>query len=374
MINFHYVKPSRIFKGIVILIIFIIPVCYVDECSAQDNEISIGKGTGIKDLVLIYHGSTHRPDWNVNELRPYIYKSDESGFQWLFDGFLFLEIFDKIKRYEWDPGFGYNTASKKEWEWLLDRYFGTGKGPDALELILDSLSKKGEVPLRPRRIVISIPCPVSGFNGWGEINGKKIDFNKSEDQVEVACWFADRVMKRWKEKSYRHIKFDGFYWVHEAAGKDFAIIPQVKEYLRKEGMKLYWIPYWKAERADQWKTLGFDYAYQQPNYFFNKEIPYQRLDDACVFGKQYDMGMEMEFDNNVIKPEFRKRFYDYIDSFESNGVWAEGNVAYYEGGGAWLRMSLSNDPEMRKMSTRLSEIIINRQKKADKDYSRQGLK
>lgn len=361
-------KPTRLVPEVILLAIFIISNIYSGICDAQDINRSVKNGTDIIDLVLIYHGSTHRPDWNVNEMRPYIYTGGEKGFNWLFDGFLFLEIFDKIKRYEWDPGFGYTTASKDQWVWLLDRYFGERKGPDALESILDSLSHEGKTPLRPRRVVISIPCPVSGFTEWGEIDGKKLDFSKSEDQIAAACWFIDRVLEKWRERNYGHIQLDGFYWVHEAAGKDFAIIPEVKEYLKKKEMKLYWIPYWKAERADQWKSLGFDCAYQQPNYFFNKEIPYQRLDDACNFGKQHEMGMEMEFDNNVEKPEIRNRFYDYINSFESNGVWAERKVAYYEGGGAWLKMSQSADPEMKKMAARLSAIITGRQEKADKEY------
>lgn len=364
-------KPLRRFTLVVLLATFIISIVYASRCVAQDARCSLGKGTEISDLVLIYHGSSHRPDWNVNEMRPYVYKSDEKSFNWLFDGFLFLEIFDRIRRYEWDPGFGYTTAGKEQWEWLLDRYFGEGKGPDALESILDSLLLAGKVPLRPRRVVISIPCPVSGFAGWGEINGKKLDFGKPEDQISAACWFIERVMERWKGKNYRHIRLDGFYWVHEAAGKDYAIIPEVKKYLNDIGMKLYWIPYWNAERADQWASLGFDCAWQQPNYFFNKDIPYQRLDDACIFGSKHGMGMEMEFDNNVSKPEIRHRFYDYINAFESHGVWAERRVAYYEGGGAWLKMSQSSDQEMRKMFEKLSQVIIGRQVKADLECRKQ---
>jgi hypothetical protein len=298
-------------------------------------------------------------------MKPYIYKTDTNGFHWLFDGFLFLEIFDKNQKLEWDPGFGYKTAAKEQWEWLLDRYFGKGKGPDALESVLDSLAKIGKKPLRPRRVVISIPDPVFGYTEWGEINGNKLDFNKSEDQVAAACWFIDRVAEKWNEKGYKHIKLDGFYWVHEAAGKDFAIIPEVKKYLVSKSKKLYWIPYWKAERSDMWNELGFDCAYQQPNYFFNKEVSDQRLDDACNFGKLHGMGMELEFDNNVAKPEGRKKYYDYINSFEANNVWTERRVAYYEGGGAWLKMSQSEDPEMMKMVEVLSSILIRRQEKAD---------
>ncbi|HPT21860.1 MAG TPA: DUF4855 domain-containing protein, partial [Bacteroidales bacterium] len=216
------------------------------------------------------------------------------------------------------------------------------------------------------KVVISIPCPVQGFADWGEIDGKKIDFSKAEDQIAAARWFIDKALEKWEKKNYKHIKLEGFYWVHEAAGKDYEIIPEVKEYLKGKNMKLFWIPYWNAERADQWSSLGFDVAYQQPNYFFNTKVPYQRLDDACHFADQHKMGMEMEFDNNIAKPEIRTRYYDYINSFEANGVWDSCQVAYYEGGGAWLKMSESNDPELLKMFDTLSGIVIKRQDKADK--------
>ena len=335
---------------------------------SENKYIRAEKGSEISDLVLIYHGSTHRPDWNKDQLKPYVYTENESGFHWLFDGFLFLEIFDNIRGYEWDPGFKHKTAARDQWEWLLDRYFGKDKGPDALEAILDSLSGKGKTPVRARKVVISIPCPVQGFTEWGELDGKKMDFNNAGDQIAAACWFIDMTLAKWEDKKYDHIQLDGFYWVHEAAGKDFAIIPEVKEYLRKKEMKLYWIPYWNAERSAQWSSLGFDLAYQQPNYFFSTKTPYQRLDDACNFAEQHGLGMEMEFDNNVSKPEFRTRYYDYIKSFEENGVWDSSRVAYYEGGGAWMKMSKSNDPEMKKMLETLSAIIIGRQEKADVVY------
>lgn len=335
--------------------------------SASENKKMPDKQTDISDLVLIYHGATHRPDWNTNELKPYVYTEKENGFHWLFDGFLFLEIFDNIKGYEYDHGFGYKTAGKEQWEWLLDRYFGQGKGPDALESILDSLSKAGKTPVRTRKVIISIPCPAKGFTEWGELNGKKADFNKTEDQIAASQWFIDKVLDKWKNKKYKHIQLEGFYWVHEDAVQDYEIIPVVNEYLKKKEMKFYWIPYWKAPKAEQWSSLGFDFAYQQPNYFFSTDIPYQRLDDACLFGEKNAMGMEMEFDDNVTKPEIRTRYYDYIKSFETNGVWASRRVAYYEGGGAWLQMSKSNDPEMKKMVETLSDIIIARQERSDKN-------
>jgi hypothetical protein len=358
----------KLYTSLLFISIILISENYYFISGAQSMTGESKCDTEISDLVLIYHGSTHRPDWNTNELRPYVYTSGEKGFHWLFDGFLFLEIFDKIRKIEWDPGFGYATADREQWEWLLERYFNDRKGPDALEYLLDSLADAGKKPLRKRRVLISIPCPVSGFTEWGAADGVKLDFNKTEDQITAACWFIDRTLEKWEKNNYEHISLDGFYWVHEAAGSDFAIIPEVKKYLLKKGLKLYWIPYWKAERSGQWDSLGFNCAYQQPNYFFSNDVPYQRLDDACNFAMLHGMGMEMEFDNNVVKPDIRGRFYDYINSFEANGVWAQSKVAYYEGGGAWLKMSQSDDQEMKRMFKTLSEIIIRRQEKADKEF------
>jgi hypothetical protein len=363
-------KLNSIFLIGLLILCFSLRYAYKNAGATGNKKSHVKKETSITDLVLIYHGSTHRLDWNVNQLRPYVYTGNGSGFQWLFDGFLFLEIFDNIQGYEWDPGFKFKTAAKEQWEWLLDRYFGQGKGPDALEAILDSLSRTGKTPVRPRKVVISIPCPVQGFTEWGDIDGKKTDFNKPSDQIAAADWFIDKVLEIWKKKNYKHIQLEGFYWVHEAAGKDYGIIPQVKDHLMDKNLKLFWIPYWNAERAEQWSSLGFDLAYQQPNYFFSTKVPYQRLDDACRFAEKHGLGMEMEFDGNVSKPEFRSRYYDYIRSYEANGIWSSKQVAYYEGGGAWLKMSNSDDPEMKKMAETLTSIIIQRQQRADKSIQK----
>lgn len=320
----------------------------------------------ISDMVLIYHGGIQRLAWSSDQLKPYLYRERSGKTEWLFDKFLFLEIFDNIQKYNYDPGFGYKTAGKEQWQWLLNRYFALQKGPDALEFLLDSLSKQGKTPIRQREVVISIPCPVNGFTEWGELNGKKMNFNNPEDQEKAACWFIDEAIKKWNEKNYKHIKLSGFYWVHEDAAQSSEAIAFVRKYLEKKNYQLLWIPYWGAEGKGGWQKLGFDFAWQQPNYFFETTIPKQRLTDACSFAKEHRMGLEMEFDERVSKSEFRERFYDYVNSFKENHVWSLCPVAYYEGGGAWLQMVNSSDPEMKKMVDILGDIIVERQLKEDK--------
>ncbi|MDP4185772.1 MAG: DUF4855 domain-containing protein [Bacteroidota bacterium] len=361
---------KNIFAWVVILLFSIGFASAFPNSSTGKQESNkskkISSSNPISDLVLIYHGGAQRLPWSANQLRPYVYQDNSTKFNWLFDGFLFLEIFDSVNKYNYDPGFQYRTAGKEQWEWLLNRYFGKQKGPDALESILDSLAKVGKKPVRKRMVVISIPCPVPGYKDWGELDGKKLDFTNSEDRELASKWFIDKALKMWNERGYKHIKLAGFYWVHEAAEKSDKAISGVKDYLKSQNMKLFWIPYWGAKGKDSWAQLGFDYAYQQPNYFFSTKIPESRLNDACAFSRKYGLGLEMEFDERVAQPDFRTRFYDYLNAFEKNRVWEDLPVAYYEGGGAWLQMANSKDQEMQKMYNTLSNIIVKRQVKTDK--------
>ena len=114
---------------------------------------------------------------------------------------------------------------------------------------------------------------------------------------------------------------------------------------------------------ENWKSLGFDIAYQQPNYFFGENTSIDLMHSAINTAEKYDMSLEMEFDDNVSKPLYRDKFYTYLREFEKSGAWDKFPVAYYEGGGAWLRMSQSSDPEMQKMVKAMGDILVKRKEK-----------
>lgn len=341
---------------------------FSSNARSESGNKTIRFSEPISDLVLIYHGGTQRPDWNKEQLQPYVYRNNLSKPEWLFDGFLFLEIFDSVRNYEFDHGFGYRSAGKEQWQWLLDRNFATQKGPDALESILSDLARKGQQPLRKRKVVISIPAPFYGYKEWGSVNNKKLDFNQQQDRILAAKWYIDQALKKWKAKNYKNIQLSGFYWVSEEAQNSDDVLVAVKKYLKSKQLRFYWIPYWKAAGSDQWQKYGFDIAYQQPNHFFETTIPDARLDSACIFARQHKLGLEMEFDERVDQPDFGRRFYAYIDAFKKYHVWDSCPVAYYEGGGAFLKIANSKDPVLKKMYTTLTDILVKHQQQADAHY------
>jgi hypothetical protein len=319
----------------------------------------------ISDLVLIYDGGLHRQPWAIERMRPYIYRENSGKTEYLFDGFLFLEILDNVKNIGYGPGYKTNSAPKADWQSLLDTYFSEQLSFGALETILEELAIKGEVPLRKRKVVISIPTPINGFTGWGSIDGKALDFKRIEDQIAAVNWYIDEAVQRWIAKKYKHLELAGFYWVHENAGSYETAMKLTKVHVQSKGMKFYWIPYFGATGGAAWKEQGIDYAYEQPNYFFNTTTPYSRLKDACDFAAINGLAMEMEFDGRVSQPEFKSRFDDYVKSFTENKIWELKAVAYYEGGGAWLGMAASTNAELKKMYQTLGDIIVKRQTRAD---------
>lgn len=320
----------------------------------------------IKDLMLLYQGGTHRLDYTEEQLQPYLYKTGEKGeHQWLFDGFLFIEFKDN-RGYEYANGYGAKPANKAQWMWLTTRNFERGKGVNALNSLLEKLSYKGLAPKRMRKVVLTLPDPIKGNKTWGDLNGKNLDFDKTEDRIAACKWYVDYVIEKWKEQNYEQLDFKGFYWVAETQRDSWEILQEISRHIKSRGYEFYWIPYMYAEGAEKWKESGFDHAYQQPNYFFKLEHPYSLLTKAIDMGNTYNMGLEIEFDQNVSNPAFAKRFYDYIDAFREGGVWRSKPVAYYEGGGAWLDM-YKGSTTLKKMYNDLSEIVITRQEAADKE-------
>jgi hypothetical protein len=331
----------------------------------KGDHAKLQSNNSIKDLVLIYDGSTHRSPWTKDRIKPYVYRANNGKFDWLFDGYLFLEIFDTKRNIAYDPGFKYNAAAKPDFQSILDTYFSRTTSFGALESVLDSLAKAGKIAQRKRKVVIGIVVPRKDFTEWGSVDNKKLDFNSMNDIATAVQWYIDASLKMWKKANYKHLELGGFYWVSEEAGTYADAIKMTGRYLDKLGYPFYWIPYYNAPGAAKWKENGFKYAYYQPNYFFSLKIPYERLADACSFARKNGLSMEMEFDDNIISDTtFRKRFDDYVKVFTEQHVW-DSQVAYYEGGGAWEMMSRSKDAEIKKRFELFGDIIAKRQREAD---------
>lgn len=321
----------------------------------------------VTDLVLIYQGGVNRLDWTRQEIAPYVtWKDRESGReQWLFDGFLFIE-FRNARGRDYAFGYGGKPARQAEWHWLLERNFSRTNALGALnDAMAEAVKRIGAPPAR-RKVVLTLPEPIHGQTDWGTINGRKLDFNLPGDRIAACEWYMTQALEMWKNAGFKHLDLAGFYWVAEQASKAQEILPRIGAAIRERGCRFYWIPYWKSNGAVKWRELGFDYAWQQPNHFFHPgKVPDSRLPEAVALAKAHGMGLEFEADARAISnaTEFRPRFYEYLQAFTRDGVKAGASVAYYEGGGVFLQMSRSTDPEVRAMYDTICRWVADRQKR-----------
>lgn len=314
----------------------------------------------VQDLALIYQGGSHRLDWTVDEFRPYVVHEFSDGTKdWLFDGFLFLEFKNGSGRH-YTVGYEKLNARKGEWAWLLDRIFEEGKSLSALDAcITEQIAELGK-PGFKHQIVLGLPEAILDQKDWGELDDRTLDFSKEEDQLAATRWYIDELMKRFKAAKYKNLELSGFYWVAETNSHCGELTVPISEYIHSLGKLFYWIPYWQSKGAGEWKALGFDVAYQQPNHFFNHSIPDSRLDDACAFARKHGMAMEFEFDEKATADRENSsyaRMKAYIDHFEKNDVFNSSALAYYCGNRGVLTLHESKNPADHALMDRLARLI-----------------
>lgn len=321
-----------------------------------------GMDKDVMDIGLIYQGGVHRPDWTQEELKPYVVHEYADGHkEWFFSSYLFLEFTNGSGV---GYGTGYGTPAKKEdWEWLLDRIFTEDKGLDALDKCIEQYKSEIGDPGFRHKIVLGWVVPINGQTDWGDLNGKNLNFNVRSHRIEASEWYLDQLMTRFDNAGYKNLELVGFYCIEEDSNHFNGLTPFVSDYIHEHGYKFYWIPFFSAAGYSDWKELGFDLAFYQPNYFFNTNLHPSRVKDACMGASRHGLGLEMEWEYTVLyeDPESRYEMLEtYIDTFEGQGVFDSSAIAYYSGTKTILQMYESEYIENTLILDRIVDHIVDR--------------
>lgn len=349
------------------------------EASADASPDPVPQLVSPTDMVLLYGGNKARNPfkWTTPYMKDYvIYRDREDKAHWLFDGFLALELKTESSKRKvcfasgyrsWD-GTPLPSATKEDWQDLIDYYFENNSGLDAIEDAIEEAVKEIGEPPHKRMVVISIPEPIkrqmwseaSTSIYWGEIDGKEMNFANLTHR-EMACrWFIDTARERFLAKGYKYLELSGFYWLPEDCETTSALIGRVAAYLNENNLSFNWIPYFHADGYSQWKTFGFNFAYYQPNYFFY-DVAASRVDLACKEAAQYGLAMEMEFDENALVSGGKgDRLRSYMEGFRKYGAWEKQDMAYYQGGWAVKRLKDSDVQEDNDLYHEFCEFVITR--------------
>lgn len=316
----------------------------------------------IRDLALIYQGGRQRIEWTPEQFVPYVTHTFSNGNKdWLFDGFLFLEFAD-LPECNFAPGYkGRRDARKDDWQRYLDSLFEPGKALDGLNRCIENQKAELGDPGFRHKVVLTLPTPLPHQKDWGEIEGVSLDFDKVGDAVAACQWYLDQLTERFASAGFNNLDLAGIYWVDEDMQHLDGFPRHIAPYIHGKGLQYVWIPYFKAKGFERWQELGFDIVYHQPNHFFDKGIPDNRIDEACSLARHYGMGMEFECDENALSQKENSsygRMNAYMDGFWRNNVFTDSAIAYYTGSHLMIDFLENPSPENQRIMDRLATIIV----------------
>lgn len=353
----------RVLSALLVLFLFSCKASRTKD-NSSDEAVNLVKTGEIKDMVLIYNGGAHRTVvWNEEKFEPYVSVPDAEGKgdNWLFDGFLFLEIHDGTHSFA--SGYTPKPAHKKEWEGLVEGYMTKGNAIKALDACIEKAKKRCKDTFRKRKIVMSLPEPIPNQKDWGELDGRILDFSNDEDRIAACKWYIDYIVRRFKEEKLKNVELSGFYWLAEDATNSRTFVNKVADHIHSQKFSFYWIPYFNSDGYNEWRSLGFDQAFLQPNHFFNDKIPDSRIDDACALAKSLGMSVEMEFDEEAVEGKGKAgRLRAYIDGFKRNNIFENTDIAYYQGNNAFYLLKHGSEAD-RLLYNELAKVIADRQKR-----------
>ena len=167
-----------------------------------------------------------------------------------------------------------------------------------------------------------------------------------------------------KEMNYKNLELAGFYWIAEEATNTRTILSDLSSYLNNLKYSFVWIPYNGSDGAFDWKKLAFNYAYYQPNYFFNDTKPLSILNKACEDAIKYGLDMEIEFDDRAMidRGNWGYRLDNYMNSFKDYGIWESKRIAYYQGNRTVYELSKSTAEADKKLFHKFCKFVAERAK------------
>lgn len=322
----------------------------------------------IRDLALIYQGGVGRIDWTENDFEPYVVHTFADGSrEWLFDGYMFLDSRGPNGTLA-TTGLA-NGAKKEDWQWYIDRVYEPGKSLDALDKTIGRYKKELGDPGFKHKIVLNLLPPDYRLQGWGELNGRQLDFSNDSDRVEAAKWYIDQMVDRFNAAGYANLELFGIYFHDEDLIFNHDFPKYIAPYIHEKGLEFSWIPYFKARGYERHREMGFDITYMQPNHFFDFPVPYKRLDETIDIAKRYGMAVEFECDGDALsqkEPSKLSRLVDYINAFEEHGLFDDMPIAYYTGSKMFIEMRDNPSPENQAVMDRLCRHIVDRRLRATK--------
>jgi len=352
-------------------------------CSNKNANSFTPGPTKVRDLMLHYCGGPRdQMKYKYPKFLDYL-MTDEKRPRWLFDGTLLLQQYPDNENSYYGMGMKKidgknvlkNPATREQIELLWKDWFSIII--PRLESDLNVAKQKVAQPFHKHKLVLMLSV-VQKFEienySWGEVDGiSKADWNSWETAKAAYIWQIESLISQFEEGKFENIELLGFYWPQEDGGISIYHTKELADYIHNRGYQFHFIPYFNkgwftAPIYSVWKDCGFDFSYLQPNYFFKKTVPYSRLPESCKLAEKFGMDMEMEFSPSN-QPDNLDRMEDYMNVFDSCGVFKNSNIAYFQSNCDFSKLKAAKEEDKYKYSLykRLCNYVAERHKRFYKD-------
>ncbi|EPZ44141.1 MULTISPECIES: DUF4855 domain-containing protein [Alicyclobacillus] len=302
---------------------------------------------GIHNMLLVETGAHgEEGTWSASDFLPMVADVDTSGniTSSLFDTMLFLPY-----------GNVSNTVTG------LTNYINDLFAPNQQLSALDQAVAQRDQALGTtdkEKVVLTIPYFGYGTHDFGSVNGQDVNFGGSATDPNALAaretamkWYLQTLMSKWQAAGFQHLQLDGIYWdeeqYHVTTPGEFFYLQYAVSQVHQLNLPLFWIPFYGADRTNQWQSLGFDAAWIQPNYVeqgANADVI--RISNAMETAKQSGMGIEVELTGLDAS---NQQLYDtFLDKLNLEGFGKDQvSHAFYDGSKLLVTAAESTDPTQR---------------------------
>ncbi|WP_139491012.1 DUF4855 domain-containing protein [Brevibacillus dissolubilis] len=309
----------------------------------------------IKNLVLAFSGGYGElGTWRKEDFMPLVGYINPEGkvMDQMFDSVLFMPY----------PNM---PATRAGWEYYLDDLFQSGRQIDALNEAMKEYNKaRGTLVNNPmkEKVVLTLPYPNTNVTEFGKLEEDRdpLTFQASRVGAEKAYqyrteameWYLNEVLKRWEAANPSYLRLEGIYWyaelIEDAIPKERELMQHASQIVHEKGLHFYWIPYFGSSGVGDWKSMGFDYAFLQPNFYANQEQPIERMETTLETANKYGMGIEIEGDERMTRDaKYYRIYYNQLIAAHRLGIDKDKIHAYYYGSKSLQLAYNSKDPKIR---------------------------
>jgi hypothetical protein len=312
--------------------------------------------------ILVYAGSTKGgigTTYSVDDFVHLLSAVDSSGrsLRWLGTGAILLHLYAP-SGHTFTTWIGGPPATGADWETYLDSLLLPGGALARLDSAVEIVGTAvGPLGARfPVALMIPYPDPKADTVRF---ENRRYALDAPEGRAAAASAYTRAATGRFDSRRFPHLRLDGFYWLSESvAPSDTALVQRTAVAVHALHTRLLWVPYFFAHGQDQWRQLGFDEAWLQPNFFFSLQVPQVRLDSAAIHAGLMGLGIEVEFNAKIYTdPKYADRLGPYLTTLAAYPGLRARAVVVYDGQGALIHLAKSSQLQDRAIYARLVEAL-----------------